>query len=165
MNKSVKNLDDLDLRLLGHLQRQGDVSNHALAIRVEASAATCLRRVQRLKDAGYLQRTVTLLNPDRLAGQLGHGLTAVVEVTLDKQGEEYLTEFENRVAQDPSVTQCYRVSPGPDFVIMAVAEDMPSFLAMAQRLFTQHANVRNVKTYFSVKQTKFEPRVPQALPL
>jgi len=28
-----------------------------------------------------------------------------------------------------------------------------------QRLFTQDANVRNVKSYFSVYRAKFEPRV------
>ncbi len=158
-------LDQTDLRLLAHLQRQGDLNNQSLAALVGVSAATSLRRVQRLKDAGYVQRTVTLLNPDLLAIQMGHGLTAVVEITLDLQGEEHLTAFENRVNADDTVTQCYRVSPGPDFVLIVVAQDMPAFLALSQRLFTQQANVRNVKTYFSVKQTKMAPRVPQALPL
>jgi hypothetical protein len=40
---------------------------------------------------------------------------------------------------------------------------MPDYLALAQRLFTADANVRNVKAFFSVKRSKFGARV--ALPL
>ena len=60
---------------------------------------------------------------------------------------------------DAAVQQCWRVSPGPDFVLVAWAVDMPAFHAFTQRLFTQDANVRNVKTYFALKRAKFEPRV------
>jgi hypothetical protein len=37
---------------------------------------------------------------------------------------------------------------------------MPAYDALVQRLFTQDANVRNVKAYFSVRRAKFEPRIP-----
>ena len=60
---------------------------------------------------------------------------------------------------DESVQQCYRVSPGPDFVLVVGAADMPAYLALTQRLFNSDAHVRNVKTFFSVKRSKFEPRL------
>ena len=52
---------------------------------------------------------------------LGHGLTALVEITLDRQDAEGLDAFEPRVAPDAAVQQCYRVSPGPDFVLVVQA--------------------------------------------
>ena len=52
------------------------------------------------------------------------------------------------------------VSPGPDFMLVVHTADMPGYLALAQRLFTSDANVRNVKAFFSVKRAKFDPRVP-----
>ncbi len=55
--------------------------------------------------------------------------------------------------------QCYRVSPGPDFVLVVHSADMPGHLALTQRLFTSDANVRNVKAFFSVKRAKFDPRI------
>ncbi len=58
---------------------------------------------------------------------------------------------------DAAVQQCYRVSPGPDFVLVVWAADMPAYQALVERLFTQDANVRQVKAYFSVKRAKFEP--------
>ncbi len=156
-------LDATDLLLLDHLQRDATISNQALAERVHTSAPTCLRRVKRLRDAGLIERQIAILNADKLAPLLGHGLTAIVEITLDRQDAQSLTGFEARVATDEAVQQCYRVSPGPDFVLVVFARSMPVYLALSQRLFSADANVRNVKAFFSLKRSKFEPNVPIAL--
>jgi len=155
-------IDAIDLRLLQALQDDASRTNQQLAALVHVSPPTCLRRVQRLRQAGVIEREVALLSPDRLAPLLGHGLQAVVEVSLDRQDADSLSAFEARVIVDPAVQQCYRVSPGPDFVLIVGARDMPDYLALAQRLFTADANVRNVKAFFSLKRAKFQPRLPLA---
>jgi Lrp/AsnC family leucine-responsive transcriptional regulator len=106
-------IDETDLRLLDALQTDAALSNLALAAQVHVSPPTCLRRVKRLWDAGLIERQVAILNADRLAPVLGHGLSAVVEISLDRQGAEQLDAFEQRIADDEAVQQCYRVSPGP----------------------------------------------------
>ena len=111
-------LDEIDLKLLNALQDDAAASNQALAARVHVSPPTCLRRVKRLRDAGLIEREIAVLNPDRLAAMLGHGLTALVEITLDRQGAEQQEAFEERVVKDTAVQQCYRVSPGPDFMLV-----------------------------------------------
>lgn len=152
-------IDAIDIKLLEALQDDASQSNQELASRVHTSPPTCLRRVKRLKDAGLIEREIAVLNPEKLAGALGHGLTALVEVTLDRQGDEQQQAFEARVVTDGAVQQCYRVSPGPDFMLVVHVADMPRYLALAQRLFTSDANVRNVKVFFSTKRSKFEPKV------
>ena len=153
-------LDDIDLRLLDQLQKDASLSNQELAQRVFTSPPTCLRRVKRLREAGIIAQQVAVLSPDTLAPLLGHGLTAIVEITLDRQGAEWLDAFELRVLPDDGVQQCYRVSPGPDFILVVHAIDMPHYHALAQRLFTGDANVRNVKAFFSVKRGKFGAQLP-----
>ena len=37
---------------------------------------------------------------------------------------------------------------------------MPAYLALSQKLFTQDANVRNVKAFFAVKRAKFSTELP-----
>jgi Lrp/AsnC family transcriptional regulator, leucine-responsive regulatory protein len=160
MPEELINLDAIDMALLDQLQNDASWSNQDLAQRVHVSPPTCLRRVKRLRDAGLIERQVAILAQDRLAPLLGHGLQAIVEITLDRQGQEEQQAFEDRVVQDDAVQQCYRVSPGPDFVLIVYAQDMPGYLALAQRLFTSDANVRNVKAFFSVRRAKFEPRIP-----
>jgi Lrp/AsnC family leucine-responsive transcriptional regulator len=149
-------LDAIDWRLLDLLQADASLTNHALAEAAKVSPATALRRVKRLREAGVIERFTALLAP-RVAGR---GLSAICEITLDRQGDEHQAAFEARAVEDSSVQQCWRVSPGPDFVLVAWTPDMPAFHAFTQRLFTQDANVRNVKTFFALKRARFEPRVP-----
>jgi Lrp/AsnC family transcriptional regulator, leucine-responsive regulatory protein len=152
---STIDLDATDIRLLELLQADAALSNQDLAAAAHTSPATALRRVRRLVDSGVIERQVALLNPDRL----GAGLTALIEITLDRQGAEHLDSFEQRIMGDPEVQQLWRVSPGPDFLLVVHAADMAGYHALAQRLFTQDANVRNVKAFFAVKRAKFDPRL------
>jgi Lrp/AsnC family transcriptional regulator, leucine-responsive regulatory protein len=152
-------IDSIDIKLLDLLQTDASQSNQSLAEKVHISPPTCLRRVKALRDDGLIERQIAILNTDKLAEIQGYGLTALVEITLDRQGAEHLEAFETRVIQDSAVQQCYRVSPGPDFCLVAYCADMPAYLALANRLFTQDANVRNVKAFFSTKRSKFQFKI------
>ena len=149
-------LDDLDLRILRVLQEDSSVTNIALAARVHASAPTCLRRVRAMKESGIIAREIAVL--DR--AKLGPTLTAVVEVSLDRQTAEDFDAFETFICAEPAVTQCYRVSPGPDFVVIAEVVDMPEYDELARRLFKSSSNIRNVRTFFSTRRAKFEANAP-----
>ena len=156
MNDYDIRLEATDLRILDQLQHDASLSNLDLAAVTHTSAATCLRRVKRLVGLGVIERRVAVLSSQRL----GAGLTAIVEVTLDRQGAEHLAAFEARAVARVEVQQCYRVSPGPDLVLLLQVADMAAYHALVQALFTQEANVRNVKTFFSVHRAKFHTRVP-----
>lgn len=149
-------LDDLDLRILRVLQEDSSVTNIALAARVHASAPTCLRRVRAMKESGIIAREIAVL--DR--AKLGPTLTAVVEVSLDRQTAEDFDAFETFICAEPAVTQCYRVSPGPDFVVIAEVVDMSEYDELARRLFKSSSNIRNVRTFFSTRRAKFEANAP-----
>ena len=159
MKDHSTSLDLTDLKLLEALQSDASLTNQALAERVHISPPTCLRRVKRLHEAGLIERQIALLSPDKLSVLLGHGLSAIIEITLDRQDAGHLEAFEQKVVLQSAVQQCYRVSPGPDFILLVHVLDMPHYLALTQRLFTEDANVRNVKAFFSTKRSKFEPKV------
>jgi Lrp/AsnC family leucine-responsive transcriptional regulator len=154
INKPL-DLDELDRRILNSLQMDASQTNNDLAAAVHASPPTCLRRVKRLIEAGVIERQVAIVAPQ----MVGAGLTSIVEITLDKQADEQQVEFEALVAQESAVLQCYRVSPGPDFVLVVQVADMPAYHALAHRLFATHANVRNVRSFFSINRSKFETRI------
>ena len=148
-------LDELDRRILNTLQTDASHTNAELAELVHVSPPTCLRRVKQLTDGGVIERQVAIVNPDKV----GARLTAIVEITLDVQAAERMDQFEKLAAVESAVMQCYRVAPGPDFVLIVQVPDMPAYHALAHRLFTSHANVRNVKAYFSTYRSKFDTRI------
>lgn len=159
IKKSLE-LDSLDLEILGQLQQDAAPSNLALAEMLHISPPTCLRRVKRLTEGGWIERQVALLSPERLGASLGHSICALVEVTLDAQGVEHLDAFEAKAVADAAVQQCWRVASGPDFIVVVQALSMPDYLEVTRRLFTQDANVRNVKAFFSTKRAKFSGALP-----
>lgn len=155
MSNDAYPLDEIDRRILNALQVDASHTNAELAALVHVSPPTCLRRVKQLMDNGVIERQVALVTPE----QVGARLTAIVEITLDVQAADRMEEFERVVALEAAVLQCYRVAPGPDFVLVVQVADMPAYHALAHRLFTTHSNVRNVKAYFSTFRSKFETRI------
>lgn len=153
-------LDDLDHRILAQLQRDSALTNQTLADRVHASAPTCLRRVRRLTELGVIRRQVAILDP----AKVGQPLTALVEITLDRQGDELAQAFQDHIVRDAAIQQCYRVASGPDFILIAQVPDMAAYHALAHRAFTSHANVRNVRAFFAVHCAKFETAIPLQAP-
>ncbi|GGY13686.1 Lrp/AsnC family transcriptional regulator [Paludibacterium paludis] len=145
-------LDDLDRRLIEVLRDDASLTNQALAEKVFASPPTCLRRVRRLKDIGVIRKVTAQI--DRR--MLGPELEAIVEITLDRQDSDALAAFEARMAGEGAVVQCWRVSPGPDFVMIVSVTDMPAYHALSQRVFAMDANVRNVRAFFAIHRSKPE---------
>ncbi len=155
MSDLTTTMDDVDRRILNALQLDSSHTNAELAELVHVSPPTCLRRVKQLTEAGVIARKVAIVAPEKV----GARLTAIVEISLDVQAAERMEQFEALAAAEPAVLQCYRVAPGPDFVLIVQLIDMPAYHALAHRLFAAHANVRNVKTYFSTFRSKFETRI------
>ncbi len=149
-------LDPTDRRILAQLQQDCSLNNRELAAKVHVSPPTCLRRVRRLVETGVIERQVAIVSPSAVGG----GLCAVVEVTLDRQAAESLAAFRDHVGAEAVVQQCYQVSPGPDFVLVVQVADMTAYHAFVHRTLTAARNVRNVRTYFAVERSKFEPALP-----
>jgi len=148
--------DELDLRILEILQQDASTSNQVLAERVFTSAATTLRRVRALEQAGVIERTVAILSPEKL----GASITAVAEITLDVQNAESFDAFDALIVAEPAVTQAYRTAPSVDFTLVLTVRDMAAYHALVQRVFTATNNVRNVRARFVTKRSKFSVQLP-----
>ncbi len=151
-------LDDLDVRILEILQHDASISNQVLAERVFTSPATTLRRVRALEEAGVIERTVAILSPEKL----GASISAIAEITLDVQNAESFDAFDALINAESAVTQAYHTAPSVDFTLLLTVRDMAAYHALVQRLFTAANNVRNVRSRFVTKRSKFS--VAQPLP-
>jgi Lrp/AsnC family transcriptional regulator, leucine-responsive regulatory protein len=153
-------LDSVDRHLLALLQTDASTTHQVLAEAVGVSTATCHRRIQRLRVEGYIERAVSILSPAHLKAAGLPQLQAIVEVTLDVQTVERLDAFEAQACADAQVQQVYRVSPGPDFVLVVCVPDMDGYQAFARRLLSGDAHVRNVRSYFVTVRAKLTTQLP-----
>ena len=123
--------------------------------RPHVSPATCLRRVRRLVEAGVIERRVALLSPERL----GAGLTALVEVHARPPGRRAPRRLRGaRGGRRGGAAVLPRVARARLRARRAGPPTWPAYHALVQRLFTQDANVRNVKSLLQRQRAKFEPR-------
>ena len=149
-------LDDIDLRIIDELQRNGRMTNVDLARRVGISAPPCLRRVRALEQAGFIAGYHANLDP----ALLGFGVTVFAMVGLHSQAEADLQAFEARVESWPQVRECHMLNGDIDFILKCVAPDLASFQDFLTQKLTPAPNVANVKTSLTIRQSKKLPGVP-----
>ena len=153
----IKNrFDEVDLRILDELQKDGRITNVELAQRAGISAPPCLRRMRALEEAGVIRGYRAIL--DRK--QLGFEVMAFAMVGLNSQAEADLAAFEEQARAWPFVRECHMLSGEVDFMLKCVAPDLTSFQNFIIRDLTAADNVDSVKTALVIRESSADPIVP-----
>lgn len=149
-------MDTIDRKIVEALQKDAELTNVELSNRVSLSPSSCLRRVQRLKKDGVLLKTVALADPDKL----NRGLTAIVDVTLERHGAEARKTFMNQLLMEAAVSQVYSVTGETDVLLIINLVDMKEYQALCNRLFNHDPNVVKFRTLFAMERNKYETAIP-----
>ena len=148
-------MDRIDRKILNLMQRDASRTNADIAETVGLSPSTCLRRVQRLKKTGIIEKIVALLNPSRA----GRGIKALVTVELKLHGEQHMRQFLNLAVQEDAVSHAYSVTGETDVVLMLRLVDMEEFDALCDRLFRDQTNVARFFTMMIIRTAKEETAI------
>lgn len=149
-------LDNLDRRILIQLQQNNRVTNTALAEHVGLSAPACLKRVKQLRQQGYIERDVSILN----AKLVGLNMTVILEVEMERDRPELYQRFSSALKQAKEVTQCYQVSGEIDYVIIITVPDYDAFRAFVERVIHPETNIRKFRTLVSHNREIFTTEIP-----
>jgi DNA-binding Lrp family transcriptional regulator len=149
-------LDDIDLRILEHLQDHARISNVDLAEQVGLSPAPCLRRVRALEEGGVIRGYLALLDQHAL----NIGVTVFVQVTLDLQVEGRLEIFENAIMKRPEVLECYLMTGDADYLLRVVVPDVPAYERFLRDALTRIESAAGIKSSFALKQVKYFTGLP-----
>jgi Lrp/AsnC family leucine-responsive transcriptional regulator len=150
-------LDRVDRRLLEVLQRDGRVSNVALAERVHLSPSPCLRRLKALEHDGVIEGYRAVL--DREA--VGLGLTVFVEIKVEGHSDRLAEAIEEAVAKMPEVVACHIVSGAADFLLEVVVPDLRGYEGFLLGSLLKLPAVTDVRSNFAIRTVK----APGPLPL
>ena len=150
-------LDRVDLKLLSQLQRDASLSNLELADRVGLSPTPCARRVKRLVSAGFIERQVAVLNPEKL----GYDLTAHVSISMDRHTPDRFESFEREIRELPEVVECAIVTgQDADFLLKAVVRDMRHYEEFLLGHLTKLEGVTGVHTSFVLRELVKKTELP-----
>ena len=149
-------LDATDRRILTELQKHGRLSNVELSARVNLSPSPCLARVKALEKSGAIDRYVALVKPE----VLGLGLSVFIQVTLERQTEKGLADFESRMLAFDEVMECYLMTGDSDYLVRLVVADINSLQRFIVRELTTIPGVATIKSSFALKQVKYKTALP-----
>src|SRR5688500_14861554 len=109
-------VDSLDEQILAALQANGRLTMKALAERVGLSSPAMIERVRRLEERGVIAGYRAVVAPTALGRPLAAVITAEVAHT------DYAA-FLERVSNEPSVTECHRLTGAATFMVKVNVAD------------------------------------------
>ncbi|MET0497987.1 MAG: Lrp/AsnC family transcriptional regulator [Steroidobacteraceae bacterium] len=149
-------LDKIDQKILAVLQEDASRSAAEIAEAVGLSQSPCWRRIQRLKDDGYISRIVALLDRQKV------GLRAqiFVQVRVVKHDQVSLTEFSQAIRQFPEVMECHVILGVFDFLLRVVTKDMEAYERFYFERLSRVPNIREVNSCVAASQIKSTTAFP-----
>lgn len=121
-NSVHKTLDDIDIRIVVELQRDGRVTFQKLSDIVGLSRRACMQRVRRLEREHFIIGYTARLDLRRLADFV----VVVAQICL-RQGREARCRFEQRIRSCPEVLECLAVGGTFDYIVKVVSQSLSAY--------------------------------------
>lgn len=145
-----------DVAILDQLQRDATTSTAALAERINSSQSPCWRRINKLEEAGVIQRRVALL--DRKA--LGMEVVVFATVNLTQTGRQKLLAFERQVEAHPEVVECYTMTGIWDYMLKIICRDIRHYEDFVRNTLLNGDLVRELHSHIAVTEIKNTTELP-----
>lgn len=149
-------LDEIDLRILHHMQKDARLSNVDLADRVGLSPSPCLRRVRRLEEGGVISGYMTFVDQTKV----GLPVSVFVSVALKEQSEAALEEFEQAIDTLPEVMECYLMTGTSDYLLRVVTKDLSDYERFLKHNLTSIPAIASIQSSFALKQVTYRTALP-----
>jgi Lrp/AsnC family transcriptional regulator, leucine-responsive regulatory protein len=143
-------LDDRDVDILETLQRDGRITNAALAKRLAIAEAPTWRRVKALEEANMISGYRAVINQQLL----GYEVTAFVQLRFSSHDPMLQKEFEDEVVEIPEVMWCHNVSGNTDFLLCVVARNLQEYGDLLSTKLRRLPGVTAIESSFSLKAIK-----------
>lgn len=143
-------LDSIDLRILKSIQCQARITNQALAELVHLSPSSCLQRVKRLEDNGYIHKYIAVLE----LNQICSFITCIATITFKGHDQNDFQDFVNEINEIPEVIECSTVSGQFDFILKLICKDMPRYLELNNYLLNACSKIGSIKTHVVMNENK-----------
>jgi DNA-binding Lrp family transcriptional regulator len=147
--KQIK-IDNIDLKILEILQKNGRISNLELSKQVGLSPPPCLRRLKILEESGYIESYKANLSDSKL----GFNIVVFVFITLSSQQEEVLNQLKKDISKIEMIRESYIISGEFDFILKVVARDWEQYNKMLTKYLTNNPNIVNIRSSLMIKKIK-----------
>ncbi len=149
-------MDYIEYKLLNSLQKNARLTNLELAKQVGLSASPCLRRVKTLEETGVITGYSAIINQNKV----NLSVNVFVQVSLERQSEERLQVFEEKIMEYEEVMEAYLMTGEADYLLRIVVKDLQAYEKFLKDNLTQIQGIASIRSYFSLKQVTRKYNLP-----
>ena len=150
-------LDSKDIKILNLLQEDASRSTSERAEKLNISQSPCWRRINRLQEAGLIQKTVSLINREAI----GMDLVAFTTINLSQAGRNNMESFEKAVAKLDEVMECYTMTGAWDYMLKVVVKDIRHYeIFVRNQLLVEVPNIGEIHSHMAVTEIKNVTQLP-----
>lgn len=154
-------LDTRDIEILQLLQRDASMTSADIAKRLNLSQSPCWRRINRIEQAGLIQRRVALLDRE----QLGMDVVVFATISLSAHGRTQLQSFEAEISQYAEVVECYTMTGAWDYMLKIVTRDVRHYERFIREHLLAMPAIREMHSHVAVTEIKNTTELPLATQL
>lgn len=149
-------LDRIDIKILNELQQNANLTNVELASRVNLSPSPCLARVKTLEKLGVIDRRIAVLDP----AILGIGVTAFIQVKLEKQIQLSLENFTRAIDRLSQVMECYLMTGDSDYLLRVMVSDIDDLEDLIVNKISRIPGVSSIRSNLVLKRISHKTVLP-----
>jgi Lrp/AsnC family transcriptional regulator len=153
---NMNNIDDADRRVLRAMQQNCSRTTAELADLVGLSQPACWRRLQRLRDAGYIVRETAILDREKL----GFGTQVYALVKLSTVGRANLSGFADSIRALPEVVECHVLMGAADFLLKIVTKDIHAYERFFFDSLSSLEGIQDVTSSVALSEIKASEGLP-----
>lgn len=152
----LDDLDATDMKILTHLQQDASLSTAEIAERVGVSQSPCWRRIQRLREDGYIKATVVVI--DRL--KLGFQMQIFAQLKMARLTEEIRADFFRQIHNIPEIIECHTVFGEMDIIMKIIAPDVLWYQEFIFSVLMKLPGVQDVRSIVTLLEAKSTTAIP-----
>ena len=141
-------MDYIEYKLLSSLQKNARINNIELAKKVGLSPSPCLRRVRTLEDKNIITGYSAIIDQNKV----DLSVNVFVQVSLEKQSEDQLVIFEQKIQEYEEVMEAYLMTGDADYLLRIVVKDIQTYEHFLKENLTSIPGISSIRSYFSLKQ-------------
>jgi Lrp/AsnC family transcriptional regulator len=149
-------LDAIDVKILDLMQRDASLSTAELADRVGLSQSPCWRRIQRLREEGYIKAQVVIVDREKL----GFKMQIFAQVKMTTLSEEDRAKFHKAINDIPEILECYTVFGEMDAMLKILAPDVIWYQDFIFSTILKLPGVVDVRSIVTLTESKSTTAVP-----
>jgi Lrp/AsnC family transcriptional regulator len=149
-------LDAVDLKILTLMQKDASLSTAEIADRVGVSQSPCWRRIQRLREEGYIKATVAIIDRQKL----GFAMQIFAQVKMSRLTDEARAEFVRQVESIPEIVECYTVFGEMDVMMKVLAPDVLWYQEFIFSVIMKLPGVEDIRSIVTLQEAKATTSIP-----